>query len=374
LSSGEFIVSDLKGTFSDIQSVMGVLLGLFATVFSFVGITTGEVTAILRNEPGKTPLVALFLLVGLLAAVLTVVITNPDVASPLDLAVLIVLLLGVATIVISAIPVQSSKRLSPCWGIAICVIAILSLSCYLPPFKNTKLMKDKILKRIIPVKVVLIVASVILISTSVDTALRLETQSQLHTTVQVAAGVAESGSDTMLTIHLTAAKVTNDSSVKFEVSGVNSGDPKKTVLRNIASGDMDPDVNGDIDNTLEIRLLPGSFDSINIITGTCSASGQAPMPKPTAPSQRPHIPPSPTSPLAAGTASSAKATPTKTSVSRPSSSSSTTPTHTPGTKAPSTNAPSPKAAPAPVDFSDCSMNSEVTIANPVPSAIPLNAR
>jgi hypothetical protein len=362
-------VSDLKGTFSDIQSVTGVLLGLFATVFSFVGITTGEVTAILRNEPGKTPLVALFLLVGLLAAVLTVVITNRNVASPLDLAVLIVLLLGVATIVISAIPVQSSKRLSPWWGIAICVIAILSLICYLPPFK--KHMEDKILKRIIPVKVVLIVASVILISTSVDTALRLETQSQLHTTVQVAAGVAESGSDTMLTIHLTAAKVTNDSSVKFEVGGVNSGDPKKTVLRNIASGDMDPDVNGDIDNTFEIRLLPGSFDSINIITGTCSASGQAPMPKPTAPSHGPHIPPSPISPLAASTTSSAKATPTKTSVSAPSSSSSTTPARTPGTKAPSTNAASPKAALAPVDFSGCSMNSQVTIANPVPSATPL---
>jgi hypothetical protein len=168
-------------------------------------------------------------------------------------------------------------------------------------------------------KVLLITASVMLLATSVDAGLRLETQSQLHTTVQVAASVAESGSVATLTLHMTAAKVTNDSSVRFEVGGIDSDGSQQTMLKSIASGDMDPDVNGDVDNTLEILLVPGSFDSISIMTATCPVSSGTSSPK---------------------TPTSAKASA------------------------------SGKAASDPAYFTGCTMHSQLTITNPVRSPTP----
>jgi predicted membrane protein len=106
--------------FSDIQSIVGFLLGLFATAFSFLGISTGEVTSILRNAPDDAPLVALPLVLGVLAAVLTVVASDKaDVASSLDLATLVVVLIGVATLVIRAIPIPDSKGLNGLWLVPI---------------------------------------------------------------------------------------------------------------------------------------------------------------------------------------------------------------------------------------------------------------
>jgi hypothetical protein len=355
LPGGEF---GMPKPFSDAQSIVGLLLGLFATVFSFLGITTGEVTSVLRNEPDEAPLVALLLLFGVLAAVLTVVVGDTaDVAGPLDLAILIIVLIGVGTLVIRAIPIQGSKGLSLFWFVPIGVVAVAALVLR---FRLGK--QNPLRKKVLSVKVVLIVASVMLMATSVDAGLRLETHSQLQTTVQVSASVTQSDSGATLTVHLTAAKVTNDSSVRFEVGGINSGDSKKTILQNIASGDLDPDVNGDIDNTLGIPLLPGSYDTISIMTATCRVPNEASSPRASAAST-PSVTAAPTSSATPSTTSSPTVTTTKAPVSKPgpsatlSSTSSATPASEPAAPA--------KAAPVRVDFTGCTMNSQLTIANPV---------
>jgi len=365
-----------------VKTVVGILLGLFGTVYTFLGITTGEVTSILRNDPGQAPLVPLLLLLGLLAAVLTVVIDDkPNVASPLDLAAVIVLLLGVGTVFIWAIPVQPSKQLSWIWGgpkwgwiwgTVVCGIAIAALLRHIKDVGEPTLLDEHgnprpPKHRIVSLKVLLIVVGVMLIAMSVDVGLRLEQQSQLHTTVQVSATAADSDSDsdpeTTLTVHLTAAKVPNDSAVRFEVSEVDSADPSK-FLRDVASGDIDPDVNGDVDNTLEIPLPPGISGSINIVTETCHVS-QPPAPKAST-SSRPAAPPKPPKPainapptaVTLGNAASATATPTKPPAGKPTSAS-TTRAGAPAVKA------SPTITPAGVKFTDCMTTSQLTMADPV---------
>jgi hypothetical protein len=355
-----------------VKTVVGILLGLVGTVFSFIGITTGEVTSILRNDPESTPLVALLLLLGVLAAVLTVVINDKgDAASPLDLAAVIVLILGVATVFIWAIPVQRSKQLGWIWGgskwgwlwgAVICAIAIAALLCRIQRVgRHVYLYKDgqprPPERRNVSGKVLLIVVSVMLIATGVDAGLRLEQQNQLRTTVQVSASVTDSDPGDTLTVHLTAAKVPNDHWVIFEVSEVDSANPQK-ILLDVAGGDIYPDVNGDVDNTLEIPLLPGTFGSINISTATC----------PGPPKSRPPKPPSAhtASPTAAthGNAAAATATSTKPAAGKPSSSGAA-PAGKPAGKAASAKAPA-----VPVDFSVCGIESQLIIANPVPSPTP----
>jgi hypothetical protein len=279
---GESIMpeQDAVNPFTDVHSIIGILLGLFGTALSFIGITSGEVTAILRNDAEGASVVALLLLLGVLAATLTVVTSNSrddaqPVASPLELMTIILLFLGAGLIVIYFIPVGTQKSwvlglgcvVSACAFVSTLLLAALSLgvsqSGSAGDTPSPRGFWKHLLVRSLPVKVVLIVVSAILIAMSMYTAMRLEARSQLQTEVQVTASVSESDSLATLSVHVTAAKLRNDSWVHLQVYDAKN--------RPIASGSISPDVNGNVDNTLAIPIQPGKYDQISIQTSTCTA-------------------------------------------------------------------------------------------------------
>ncbi len=274
--------TDKKNPLTNVQNVMGFLLTSVGTVLSFIGITSAEVTTTLRNEPEKAAAVALILLLGVLAAALAVVLGSQRlVVSPVNLVSLIALLLGIGALVVYGTPIKNLEGWILLLGIVVTVVGSLLFVASVLTGKDKPEPESEsgereprgeksrssgffefLWTRSLPVQVALIAASVLLIATSMDGAMRLETESQLATEVQVAATVSASDSLATLHVRVTAAKLTNEQYVQLTVDD-KSG-------HHIASGTLAPDVSGAVDNTLELPIKPGNYRQIIIRTSTCT--------------------------------------------------------------------------------------------------------
>jgi hypothetical protein len=307
---------------TSVQNVMGFLLTTVGTVFSFIGITSSEVTAVLRNEPEIAAAVALILLLGVLAAALAVVLgSQRAVASPLDLVLLIFLLLGIGAFIVYAIPIKNTEGWILALGSWVSGVAFLVLLLVLLCFDTSDREKGRtgtppataptgpppppagqpvdeavsppadepttagarlrgrlatfwnyLRTRDLPVQVVLIAASVILIAISMDGALRLETYSQLQTEVQVATSFSGSDSAKVLSVHVTAAKIKEGSWVEVDIYSANPSKDGPSKTHDIAQASIGPDTNGSVDDTFDVPLPAKKPSNIGIQASTCSSS------------------------------------------------------------------------------------------------------
>jgi hypothetical protein len=276
----------------DVQNILGFLLAGFAGILGFIGLRSGEVTTVLRNDSAQASLIALILLLAALAAVIGVA-TPPGRANTPWLAMVAIfcLLFSLGPLVILQIPVVSSKSehattLAIFAGLlGIGIVALYILLCN---------RKDPWTKGSMPTQLVCIIASVILLATSAYGAMRLETDSQLNSSVQLSASIVQNtpGTDT-LSLHVTAFKVTTVGYVGIIILGLPDGIPiirdckPRIVYRYnagcsrdpcayfydkckvIFGGTVPPDASGNINETLRDGIVTGKYQDISVQASVC---------------------------------------------------------------------------------------------------------
>jgi VIT1/CCC1 family predicted Fe2+/Mn2+ transporter len=154
----------------------------------------------------------------------------------------------------------------------------------------------------IPLTVIFILASVLFIAISAYGGMRLETDSQLSSSAQVAAGANTNSSGTMVSAHVTAYKIKDGSWVGITIWGLPSSVSITTACNKlehylrpnqatcqqdpcgpgpgrlgseckiILNGTVAPDANGDVDDTLSVPLQPGRYQGIDVRAVICSSS------------------------------------------------------------------------------------------------------
>ena len=152
----------------------------------------------------------------------------------------------------------------------------------------------------IPLTVVFLLASVMFIAISTYGAIRLETDSQLSSSVQVAASVETTNSGTMISAHVSASKIEDGSWVGIDVVGLPSAvqmaaecealqslvkSNSATCLQDpcaigrgylgsqckiVMGGTVVPDANGDVDETLNAPISSNEFQDIDVRAYICS--------------------------------------------------------------------------------------------------------
>ena len=324
--------SQKSNSLSDVQNQLGFLLAGFGAVISFLGLRSAEVTTVLRNDAGQASLIALLLLLGVLAAVLTVATDSASTRNaPLPSAAAIILMLfGVGSLVIHAIPVgePSGMTLSLVLGLVsvsagIIIFIISIVVTFGRGTVNTKATPEEavqhhpakgiaeaeagpeekrqgrstwgrwLLEPMVPLTVILILASVIAIAISAYGAMRLETDSQLSFSVQVAGSVTMNTSDTEVSMHVTAFKLKNGSWVGIHVSGLPSTfslaaacsrihvPPNAASCQNdpcgylgnscqfVMGGTLAPDSTGNVNEVLSTPIKSGKFQHISVEAEYC---------------------------------------------------------------------------------------------------------
>jgi hypothetical protein len=270
------------------QSVLGFLLAGAAGVLGFLGLRSDEVTTILRNDTRQATLIALILLLSVLAAAIGVAIPAKHKVSPLFTAGAFLALLAVGAFVIYKLPVQanttpesSKESLTDSISLGAAGVVVLLASFFI--FK----------KRVISTQFAAIMASIVLLATSLYGGMRLEADSQLNSAVQISASVAKSGADSTLSIHVTASRIREVGYIGINVMGLPSGVPFAEMCGSvyvpahdaactedpchylvtecvvIMGATIPPDPDGDVDDTLSDALIPGAFQDITVKASVC---------------------------------------------------------------------------------------------------------
>lgn len=275
----------------DVQNILGFLLAGFAGILGFIGLRSGEVTTVLRNDSAQASLIALILLLAALAAVIGVATPGRAKTPWLAMVAIFCLLFSLGPLVILQIPVVSSKS-EQAGTLAIFlgllgtgIVALYILLCN---------RSDPWTRGSIPTQLVCIIASVILLATSAYGAMRLETDSQLNSSVQLSASIVQNtpGTDT-LSLHVTAFKVTTVGYVGIIILGLPNGIPiirdcePRVVLRYnvgcsrdpcayfygkcrvIFGGTVPPDASGNINETLRDGIVTGKYQDISVQASVC---------------------------------------------------------------------------------------------------------
>jgi hypothetical protein len=293
-----------KNTISDVRNQLGFLLAGFGAVISFLGLRSAEVTTVLRNDPGQASLIALVLLVGVLAAVLTVATERTQNAPLPSAAAIVLMLFGAGALVIHAIPIgePSGTTLSLVLGLAtvsagIIILVISTIITFVKQRDETtagsRWRRYWLLEPIVPLTVILLLASVILIAISAYGAMRLETDSQLSFSVQVAGSVTKNPSGTTVSVHVTAFKLKNGSWVGIRVTGLPNTFPLAVACSRIHTGPntapcpndpcaylqkscqfvmggtLAPDAEGDVNEVLSTPIMSDMFQQVSVQAEYC---------------------------------------------------------------------------------------------------------
>jgi hypothetical protein len=284
----------------DGQNILGFLLAGFAGVLGFIGLKSSEVSEVLRNDTRQATVVAFILLLAVLAAVIGVAIPDTRKTSWVCIVGVFFLLIGFGAFVIYKIPVSSSVAEYKNSGLYAGVLAGVGAVALLVAAVLQRHEKQ----RIIPDQFVFIMASVILLATSMYGAMRLETGSQQNPAVQISANATKSGSDTALSVHVTASKLSNSNYIGVAVIGLKTGihfqalcqknmKPDQVALCTenpcrwlddcvvIFGGVFPPDATGSVDETLADTLIPGQYQDITVRGSVCAEAGSCPIPEKT---------------------------------------------------------------------------------------------
>ena len=290
-------MSDPANPLKDGQNILGFLLAGFAGVLGFIGLKSSEVTTVLRNDTPQATLVALILLLSVLAAVIGVALPNTRKTSWVCMAGVFCLLLSLGAFVIYQIPVSSSVEESKNSSFYACILAGVGAAALLV----AAVLQVSRKQLIIPDQFVFIMASVILLATSMYGAMRLETGSQQNPSVQVSANATRSGIYTALSVHVIASKLSNSYYIGVSVVGLKTGihfqalcqetmKPDQVLLCTenpcrwlddcvvIFGGVFPPDVTGSVDETLADMLIPGQYQDITVRGSVCAEVGSCPIP------------------------------------------------------------------------------------------------
>jgi len=282
----------------NVQNVLGFLLAGFGGILSFFGLRSTEVTTVLRNKSVEASLIALILLIAVLVAVVSVAVPD-DKKVPLPrVAAIFLLLLGTGALVIFAIPIDESHFSAR--GVASLIIGCLLMLAAIYVWISVPDDWDGQYPqryRQIPMQLTFIIASVMLLASSSYGAMRLETDSQLSSSVQVWANIVRTSTQWTLSVHITGNRIKNTGYVGISALGLPSsvvvptecaskhlgrgsapcpGEPcayLKGMCQLLMDETVPPDANGNINLTLSDGILPGSYQDVSVRAVLCSLKG-----------------------------------------------------------------------------------------------------
>jgi hypothetical protein len=207
----------------DVQNILGFLIAGFAGILSFIGLRSGEVSAVLRNPETEQPasVIVIVLFLAALTAVLAVALGSSRRmqalwAVPITLALLATGAL-VMRITILNYNLGTIGSLSVvCLGGLAVLTALWAL--YAPRRKRSSETDEP---RTVQTELICILASVTLLGISVFGAMRVEAKFQSVETIRISASVAEKSSKAaVLSAHLTGSRLLVDRYIQITVYGL----------------------------------------------------------------------------------------------------------------------------------------------------------
>ena len=281
-------------TWTDIRNWLSFLIAGFGAVLTFVGFRSAEVSTVLRNDPVQVAVVAATLLLGILAAVYSLVIDRTDSTPILQCIAIFGFLAGAALLMVFATPIQVSRgNISELVYLSIggILVIIFVIVWFIP------IVKKKCGRPTTNRQNTFIAVSVVLIGISIFGAMRTETDSQLSPAVQVGGDITDSASKITVSAHVSGVKLGGSRYVEIQILGLPSdvseskqckGANQQLVtasctespctakyLRDqcqlILNGTVQPDVNGDVNETVSNGLVPGKYQDIAIVGLVCNS-------------------------------------------------------------------------------------------------------
>lgn len=244
-----------NGLTDTIQSLLGFLIAGFAAILSFIGISSGELSSILRNEESFVGIVALGFLLSIITAILSIFQGKSEQENPswsknrFAIAGLLFLFAFVTLLpAIIHIPFVTSPKqvvISIIFGAVVITFAI-AIALYGGPRHGSldgrspngrlELWKLWSNKNCNP-QLYLILASILFLTIAAYAALRLESASQASPFAQLDGSVTVANSDSaVLSLSVASAKVPGPDRVDITVTGL----PRTTKIETLCQGAKTP--------------------------------------------------------------------------------------------------------------------------------------
>lgn len=308
-----------NGGLGDVRNLLGFLVAGFAGVLNVLGLKSGEIGVVLRNEPVRVSIIATFLLAGVLAAVFSIFVTANGHPIPLIVALVFVFLLAAMfslTIWLVPSPFQghSPEHYS---SIAATVILLACAAFFLARFTSDRrrnrvnwAMHDRI-PDLLNLQCLLLAIAVALTSTAAYGALRLETISQTSTVAEIGDTLQVTGQNDLLAISVSASKLSTSEWLGVNVAAVPASwnvtvlclkpqvrslaatvgvtceqDPcyyfdnaLNEQCTELSEDVIPPDASGAVPRTLSIPFSPGRFQHVQVTALTCEPNTGISEPK-----------------------------------------------------------------------------------------------
>jgi hypothetical protein len=293
--------SDGNGTngpnpLKDVQNILGFLLAGFAGILSFLGLRSGEVSAVLRNPDteASASFIVLILFLAVLAAVYGVAVSGDKKIPMLWAPPIAIALLGVVSLAIYATPTNGSYGVYRTISLVIAYILLITAAVTSLAYSASKKLRSSVpLKsREVQRQLLSIMVSVALLGISIYGAMRLEAYSQRMASVQISASIAKMASDETLTAHVTGAKLQNIRYVGIAIFGLpGNAHPIKFCRTHehkrytncveepcrylpgtcqlIYGAAVPANANGGLNYTLNDGLVPGNYQEVRIQAEVC---------------------------------------------------------------------------------------------------------
>ncbi len=285
----------------NLRTILGLVLAGFAATISFVGITSTEISSILRNNEPAALIIFFSLLTAIVAALLAAVIEGgPWPRLGILISLLFVTLAGFIVIadVIRIPAVNVSWKLvtgAPSgMKMFIAILLVLALAMFIwTQFGHNRYLHTKLMN----LNSLLIVVSVVMLGIALFAALRVESGSQQNANVQIVASDSASGADADLTMMITVSRLSQGDYVQVFVCGTTrlsnppSGCDQQQIApapkaasaasctdssancHMIAIWNVRPDLSGSVEQTVKFPISSATYGRVFGSANLCKLSG-----------------------------------------------------------------------------------------------------
>jgi hypothetical protein len=231
-----------------VQVLAGLLVAGFAGALNFIGLRSGEVSTVLRNEPHYPTLVLALIVAGILTAVASIFVGPRSVVRKWVWRATACALLVPVSLTVALIPITGTTKGFEDWlaiGVAIAggLLALAFCPAVTGKLKGVGLLKrfaarfpERDEKSPVLFQGLLVFTAIALTATATYAALRLETRSQLaNTAAQLTATITETSPTASLHLSIDASKMAGADRVYVSVTGLQSGPTIASVCKGIAT-------------------------------------------------------------------------------------------------------------------------------------------
>jgi hypothetical protein len=240
----------------DVQSILAFLLAGFASILGFLGLGATQIFTFFRNAPSQASFIALMFLLSIIAAVLGALISHDEELSWRWVFAIFPLLLATVSWMVYE---SNAGSISPIVDVALGAITLGTVIFAIVHRKKTWN---------VPAQLICILASVVLLATSVYGAILLGSQSLRPPSVQISANIISKTPHTTIAIHVTAFNISMNSHVEITTLGC----IYLSQCEQIFSATVPGDASGSIDRTMIDGLILDDYQDISVGGKVCESA------------------------------------------------------------------------------------------------------